>query len=166
MQRALSVVEAPHPILRKKTQKIESFNDTFRAFLDQMMTVMKESKGAGLAAPQVGESLHVFTMLISESKPYKMCNLEILSKSDETISYTEGCLSFPGVFLEIERPKSVHVRYWDEFGQMIEEEFTEWEARCIQHELDHLEGKLFIDQLSSDRKDFIIRKIQKGKAEI
>ena len=166
MQTPLKLVTAPHPVLRQKTKKIETFDESLRHFLDQMMVTMNQEHGLGLAAPQVGKSYHAFTMQMNNGQPYKMCNLEILKSSDERIAYKEGCLSFPGTFLEIERPRDVLVRYMDEFGKVIEQEFTDWESRCIQHELDHLNGTLFIDTLSKDRQDFIIRKIKKGKADI
>src|SRR3569623_1666732 len=107
----LKLVTAPDPVLRKKTQKIETIDESFRKLLDQMMSTMKTEKGTGLAAPQVGQSLHVFTMHVQDEQPYKMCNLEILKTSDDKVSYKEGCLSFPGIFLEIERPRSVIARY-------------------------------------------------------
>lgn len=160
------VVTAPDPILRQQTEKISLFDDEFRVFLDQMMETMIQGNGAGLAAPQIGKSLRLFTMLITEDKPYKMVNPEILTASKERCLYKEGCLSFPKVYLEIERPRDVRVKYMNEFGDILEEEFTGWEARCIQHELDHLNGVLFVDELSKDRRDFIIRKIQKGTPSI
>jgi peptide deformylase len=158
----LKVLTAIDPILRKSTKKIELFDDDLRLLLKQMMFTMDHYKGVGLAAPHVGKSLHIFTMKFSQETPYHMINLEILKKSDKRSNYKEGCLSFPNVFLDIARPSDVLVKYNDEHGNLIEKEFTGWESRCIQHELDHLNGILFTDSLSKDRQDFIIRKIKKG----
>lgn len=159
---SLKVLMAFDPILRQKTTEISTFDDDLRKFLDQMMTTMYKEKGVGLAAPQVGKSLHAFTMHMREKEqPYKMINAQILKFSEEQVTYKEGCLSFPNVFLEIARPRDILVKYMDEHENVLEKEFTGWESRCIQHELDHLNGILFVDELSKDRRDFIIRKIKK-----
>ena len=160
MDGSLKIVTVPAPVLRQPTKKVETFDSSLRNFTSQMEKTIKANKGTGLAAPQVGVGSHVFLMDIAD-RLYVMINLEILKSSNERSFYKEGCLSFPGVWLEIERPRDVSVRYRDEYGVLHEADFTDWEARCIQHELDHLNGRLFVDGLNKDRRDFIIRKIQK-----
>ncbi|USO02029.1 MAG: peptide deformylase [Alphaproteobacteria bacterium] len=168
MTKKLPVITAPNPILRQKAIKVENFNDELREFLDQLEYTTVTSKNCGgLAANQVGYSQHAFIMNMDrDKKPYKMVNLEILKYSDKTCMWTEGCMSFPDIWLEIERPESVLVRYMDEFGKTHEEQFSGGEARNIQHELDHLNGILMIDTFSKDRQDFIMRKIKKTKPKV
>jgi len=162
MTKKLPVITAPSPILRQKAIKVATFDEDFKKFIEQLeFTALNEPNCGGLAANQVGYSYHAFIMNMSKNKkPYKMVNLEILKFSDATCSWKEGCLSFPDVWLDIERPENVLVRYMDESGKTYEEEFKGGEARNIQHELDHLNGILMIDSLSKDRRDFILRKIK------
>jgi len=168
MTKKLPVITAPNPILRQKAIKVATFDEDFKKFLDQLeFTAANELNCGGLAANQVGYSYHAFIVNMSkDKKPYKMVNLEILKFSDAARSWKEGCLSFPDVWLDIERPESVLVKYMDESGKMHEKEFEGGEARCIQHELDHLNGILMIDSFSKDRQDFILRKIKKIKPKV
>ena len=159
----------PDPILRKKSDPLEKVDDELRKLLDDMIETMYEAPGIGLAAVQIGilkRLIVIDTSKKDEKKnPIFLINPEITYKSTNTSLYEEGCLSLPGHFAEIERPAECHLNYIDYFGKEKKLEAKGLLATCIQHEVDHLNGILFIDYLSKLKKDMIIKKLKKQKKE-
>jgi len=137
-----------------------------------MLETMYEAPGIGLAAPQVGVNLRLLVMDCANKDdgepPQPLCviNPEILATSEETNEHEEGCLSIPQVFSFITRPKEVRVRFWDENGQQHERDFGGLWATCVQHEIDHLNGKLFIDYISATKRSMVTAKMKKLKREM
>jgi len=164
------IVIEPDPILRKKSSLIENVDDQVRRLMDDMLLTMYEAPGIGLAAVQVGILRRVIVIDISKDdqkkKPMFFVNPKITHKSKKTSVYEEGCLSLPGHFAEIERPSECHVNYLDYNGREKELKADGLLATCLQHEIDHLNGILFIDYLSKLKKDMIIKKLIKHKKEI
>ena len=150
------ILTEPDPFLRQKSENVEEVNDDIRTLMDDMLDTMYDAPGIGLAAIQIGIPKRVIVIDLSkneeEKTPMYFVNPEILNKSKEDASYEEGCLSVPGQFAEISRPDKCKVKFLDYNG---EEQILEAEgllATCIQHEMDHLEGILFIDYLSKLKK--------------
>ena len=162
-----NIVIEPDPILRKISQPIETVNNETKKLLDDMLETMYAAPGIGLAAVQVGILKRIIVIDISKEKekknPFFLINPEIIFKSEKTSSYEEGCLSLPGHFAEIERPSECHVNYIDYNGKKRELKANGILSTCIQHEVDHLNGVLFIDYLSKLKKDMIIKKLIKYK---
>ena len=161
------ILTEPDPFLRQKSENVEEVNDDIRTLMDDMLDTMYDAPGIGLAAIQIGIPKRVIVIDLSkneeEKTPMYFVNPEILNKSKEDASYEEGCLSVPGQFAEISRPDKCKVKFLDYNG---EEQILEAEgllATCIQHEMDHLEGILFIDYLSKLKKNMIIKKLSKHK---
>ncbi len=165
-----NIVIEPDPILRKKSQAIEEANDDLRKLLDDMLETMYDAPGIGLAAVQIGILKRIIVIDISKDKekkdPLFLINPEITFKSKNTSVYEEGCLSLPGHFAEIERPAECHLNYIDYYGKQKSLQAKGILATCIQHEVDHLDGVLFIDYLSKLKKDMIIKKLKKHKKEL
>jgi peptide deformylase len=164
------IVIEPDPILRKKSENLEKVDNELRLLLDDMLETMYAAPGIGLAAVQVGILKRLIVIDISKDKekknPIFLINPEIIFKSKKTSIYEEGCLSLPGYFAEIERPEECHIKYIDYDGKKKEMKANGLLATCIQHEIDHLNGKLFIDYLSKLKKDMIIKKLVKHKKEL
>ena len=164
------IVIEPDPILRKKSSLIENVDDQVRKLMDDMLLTMYEAPGIGLAAVQVGILRRVIVIDISKDDqkktPIFLVNPKITHKSKKTSVYEEGCLSLPGHFAEIERPSECFVNYIDYNGREKELKADGLLATCLQHEIDHLNGILFIDYLSKLKKDMIIKKLIKHKKEI
>ncbi len=164
------IVIEPDPILRKKSEILEKVDDELRGLLDDMLETMYSAPGIGLAAVQVGILKRVIVIDVSKDKekknPFFLINPEIISKSKKTSTYEEGCLSLPGYFAEIERPAECQVKYIDYFGKKKEIKATGLLSTCIQHEIDHLNGVLFIDYLSKLKRDMIVKKLIKQKKEL
>ena len=160
----------PDPILRKKCQPIENVDDELRKLMKDMLETMYKAPGIGLAAIQVGILKRVVVVDISkddqEKHPLFFVNPEITYRSKETSVYEEGCLSLPGQFAEIERPAKCHLKYIDFNGKEKKLKADGLLSTCIQHEVDHLNGVLFIDYLSKLKKDMIIKKLIKHKKDI
>ncbi len=160
----------PDPILRKKCEPLEKVDDHTRGLMDEMLETMYGAPGIGLAAIQVGILKRVIVIDISKEKkekePLFLVNPKIFYKSKKTSVYEEGCLSLPGQFAEIERPSECHLKYLDYNGKEKELKADGLLSTCIQHEVDHLNGILFIDYLSKLKKDMIIKKLVKHKKEI
>lgn len=163
----LPLVVAPDPRLKKKALPVERVDDTIRKLMDDMVETMYAENGMGLAAPQVGISSRVIVMDIArkdeQPKIFKMANPEIVWESPEIKSYEEGCLSVPEHYAEVERPASIKLRFIDYENEIREIDADGVLAVCVQHEIDHLNGVLFIDHLSSLKRSIISRKLLKAK---
>ena len=163
----LNIIEAPDPRLKIKAKPVKEVDGRIRQLLDDMVETMHAAPGIGLAGPQVGESLRLLVIDIARdgqpSNPMKIVNPEIVWASEELQPWEEGCLSLPDQFSEVVRPAEVKVRYLDESGRKQEMHAKGVLAVCIQHEMDHLEGVLFVDHISALRRNMIMRKLQKAK---
>jgi peptide deformylase len=161
----LEIITLPNPILRKVSERIERVDDDLRRLADDMLEAMYEAPGIGLAAPQVGVSRRLIVLDVSEKEgeknPVVMVNPEIVRFADERRTYEEGCLSIPDVKVEIERPAGLTVRYLDRDGKLREVAADGLFATAIQHEIDHLDGRLIIDYLSRLKRDIIVRRFKK-----
>lgn len=159
------IILLPDPVLRLVAAPVASVDDEVRQLADDMLETMYDAPGLGLAAPQVGVSRRLFVMDMSdkdeEKKPYVMINPVIVQRSEELSVYEEGCLSIPDVRTDIERPAEVTVRYVDRQGKTQELRADGLLATCIQHEIDHLDGKLLIDYMSRLRRDMVVKKFKK-----
>ncbi len=160
----------PDPRLKKVCAPVTDLTDNLRALADDMLETMYDAPGIGLAAPQVGvlDRLIVIDCIKEEGeapRPLIMFNPEVIAASDETNVYEEGCLSIPEQYAEVTRPKEVEVTWMDQNGKLQQEVFDGLWATCVQHEIDHLNGKLFIDYLKPLKRQMITRKMQKLKRE-
>lgn len=163
----LPIIVAPDPRLKGKAEKVATVDAGVARLMADMLETMYAAPGVGLAAPQVGVSKRVIVIDAAGEKekpqPLKMANPEIIWASDETLPYEEGCLSLPDYYDEVERPARIKVRYLDHQNEVRELEAEGLLAVVIQHEMDHLEGLLFVDHLSSLRRNMILRKLTKLK---
>ena len=167
----LDIVSIPDPILRQKSAPVEAITDETRRFMHRMLKTMYEAPGIGLAAVQVGEPRRIVTIDVSRDEeekrnPLFLVNPEIVwSSQDERSTYEEGCLSIPDYYAEVERPARVRFRYIDYDGKPQEQDADGLLAVCVQHEIDHLNGVLFIDYLSKLKRDLVVRKFTKAARE-
>ena len=165
-----NIIIEPDPILREKSLPVEKVDSDLQKLLNEMLETMYAAPGIGLAAVQVGILKRLIVIDISKEKekknPLFLINPEITFRSEKTSIYEEGCLSLPGHFAEIERPAPCHVDYVDYNGKKKAFKAKGLLATCIQHEVDHLNGVLFIDYLSKLKKDMIIKKLIKQKKEL
>jgi len=162
----LPIIETPDPRLRVISKPVERVDDDLRRFMDDMLETMYDAPGIGLAAIQVGEPKRVLVIDLQENdekNPRYFVNPEIVWTSEEMSDYQEGCLSVPDVYGDVERPARVRVKYLDYNGEAREEELDGLLATCLQHEMDHLEGVLFIDHLSKLKRDMLLRKLEKAR---
>ena len=161
------ILTEPDPFLRQKSKPVEKVDDTIRKIMDDMLETMYNAPGIGLAAVQIGILKRIIVIDVSkkeeEKKPLFLINPEIKLKSKKTSIYEEGCLSLPGYFAEIERPAECNVEFIDYYGKKKELKADGLLSTCIQHEIDHLNGVLFIDYLSKLKRDMIIKKLRKQK---
>ena len=161
------IIIAPDPVLRKVATKVEAVDDRVRSLMDDMLETMYDAPGIGLAAPQIGILDRVVVVDVSakdeERNPLCMANPEVTWTSDETFTYEEGCLSLPEHYAEVTRPAEAKIRYLDETGSQQELHAEGLLATCIQHEIDHLNGILFVDYLSALKRGMILRKLTKMK---
>jgi peptide deformylase len=159
------ILVVPNPVLKQVSEPVAAVDDALRALMDDMLETMYAAPGVGLAAIQVGEPKRVIVMDLShddeERAPRAFVNPEIVWASEETLPYEEGCLSVPDYFDEVERPAKVRVRYLNYQGEAVEEEAEGLFAVCIQHEMDHLNGVLFIDHLSRLKREQAVKKVKK-----
>jgi len=164
------IIIEPDNILRKKSEALEKVDNELRRLMDDMLETMYSAPGIGLAAVQVGVLKRLIVIDISKEKekqnPIFLINPKIISQSKNTKVYEEGCLSLPGYFAEIERPAECQIEYIDYDGKKRDMKASGLLATCIQHEVDHLNGILFIDYLSKLKKDMIIKKLVKHKKEL
>jgi peptide deformylase len=160
----LDVVKYGDPILTKRAEEVTAFDETLRRLVDDMFETMYGAPGVGLAAPQVGVLKRLFVMDCSSGKDKKqkvvLINPVIEAEEGEQVG-DEGCLSFPGIFLEVKRPQRVVVRALDLDGSAIALDVMDLQARCVSHETDHLDGELFISYISPLKRDLTKRKIKK-----
>ena len=160
----------PDPILRQKCEALEKVDINTKKLMDDMLETMYAAPGIGLAGVQVGILKRLIVIDVSKDKekknPLFLINPKIISKSSNTSVYEEGCLSLPGYFAEIERPAECQIEYIDYHGKKKEMKATGLLATCVQHEVDHLNGILFIDYLSKLKRDMIIKKLVKSKKEL
>ena len=160
----------PDPILRQVSKPVERVDDDLRRLADDMLETMYAAPGIGLAAIQVAQPLRLITMDLAKReengettpKPRVFINPEIISSSEELSVYEEGCLSIPEYYEEVERPARVRVRFTDLDGKVHEEDADGLFATCIQHEIDHLNGVLFVDYLSKLKRDRVLKKFTKA----
>ena len=160
------ILTEPDPFLRKISQDVEKVDNDIRKLMYDMLETIYAAPGIGLAAIQIGVPKRVIVIDLSkeeEKTPLYFVNPKIIFKSNNNSTYEEGCLSVPGQFAEVDRPNQCHISYLDYNGQKQESKTEGLLATCIQHEIDHLEGILFIDYLSKLKKNFIIKKLSKRK---
>ncbi len=161
------ILTVPDPRLKQVSTPVEGVDDALRALMDDMLETMYAAPGIGLAAIQVGVPKRVIVMdLAREGEPPAprfFVNPEIVWASEETAPYEEGCLSVPDIYDEVERPARVKLRYLNYQGDQVEEDAEGLFAVCIQHEMDHLAGVLFIDHLSRLKRDRAVAKVKKGR---
>ena len=164
------IIIEPDPILRKKSEGVEQVDNNLKKLMDEMLETMYAAPGIGLAAVQIGVLKRLIVIDISKEdqkkNPLFLVNPEITFQSKNLSTYEEGCLSLPGYFAEIERPAECHLKYLDYDGNQKNLKAEGLLATCIQHEIDHLNGILFIDYLSKLKKDMIIKKLVKHKKEL
>jgi peptide deformylase len=160
------ILTAPNPILKQVSKPVDEVTDELRALMDDMLETMYDAPGIGLAAIQVGEPLQILVLDVAhdedEPKPQYFVNPEIIWASEELSTYEEGCLSVPEFAAEIDRPAEIRLRYLDYDGKEQEMQADGLLATCIQHEMDHLKGILFIDHLSNVKRNMIVRKLIKA----
>jgi peptide deformylase len=168
----LPIVEIPDPRLRLVSKPVDEVDDGVRQFVADMFDTMYAANGIGLAAIQVGVDQRILVIDLQadedeEGKPIRApkayINPEILSASDELSTYNEGCLSIPDQYAEVRRPARCRVRWLDETGALHEEELDGLLATCMQHEIDHLNGVLFIDHVSRLKRDMLLKKLAKQR---
>ena len=164
------ILTIPDPILRKKSIPVKRIDKEIKNLMDDMLKSMYSAPGIGLAAIQIGVPKRVVVMDLSkdqdQKKPLYFINPEIVWKSDINSTYEEGCLSIPNQFAKIDRPEKCHIKYLDYNGNEKQIKAEGLLSTCIQHEIDHLNGVLFIDHLSKLKKDIIIKKVSKDKKEL
>ena len=168
----MTVLEVPDPRLRLVAEPVETADDSTRPLVADMIETMYDFNGIGLAATQVGVQKRVLVIDLQEEKdeddkpiknPKAYINAEILSVSDEVSTYNEGCLSIPEQYAEVARPARCRVKWLDETGAAHEEDFDGLLSTCMQHEIDHLDGVLFIDHISRLKRDMVMKKLAKQR---
>jgi len=171
----LPIITAPDPRLKQLSEPVEKVDDELRRLMDDMLETMYAAPGIGLAAVQVGVAKRVLVVDVTpdrengegkdgeDRKPICMANPEIISFGDDLTVLEEGCLSLPDQFAEVERPGNIRLRYIDYQGELREQEMSGLLATCVQHEIDHLDGILFVDHLSGLKRNIILRRLAKEK---
>ena len=161
------IIVAPDPRLKLKSKPVEHVDDEIRTLMDDMLESMHVAHGIGLAAPQIGVQKRVIVVDAAkeeeESSPLRLANPEIIEVSDDDLAHEEGCLSLPEQYSEVIRPDRVRVRYLDHENEIREMDAEGILAVCIQHEIDHLDGILFVDHISALKRNMILRKLTKIK---
>jgi peptide deformylase len=163
----LPIITAPDPRLKLKARPVPAVDDKVRRLMDDMLETMYHAVGVGLAAPQVGVVQRIIVVDVARDgeppQPMRIANPEILWRSDEIISASEGCLSLPEHYADVERPAAIRLRYLDHENEIRELEAKGLLATCVQHEIDHLDGLLFVDHISALKRGIILRKLAKAK---
>jgi peptide deformylase len=163
----LSIITAPDPRLKIKARRVVAVDDDVRRLMDDMLETMRKAIGIGLAAPQVGVAKRVIVLDVArqgeQPEPMMLANPEILWRSTELATFSEGCLSLPEHYADVTRPAAIRLRYLDYQSEIREIEVSGLLATCIQHEVDHLEGVLFVDHISLVKRGMVLRKLAKAK---
>jgi peptide deformylase len=163
----LPIITAPDPRLKIKARPVAAVDDEVRRLMDDMLETMRQAIGIGLAAPQVGVAKRVIVLDVARDgekpQPVMLANPEILWRSPELTTGSEGCLSLPEHYAEVTRPAEIGLRYLDYQNEIRETEAAGLLATCIQHEIDHLDGVLFVDHISLVKRGIILRKLAKSK---
>jgi peptide deformylase len=163
----LPIITAPDPRLKLKARPVPAVDAKVRRLMDDMLETMYHSVGVGLAAPQVGVAQRVIVIDVARDgeppQPMRIANPEILWRSEDIISASEGCLSLPEHYAEVERPAAIRLRYLDHENEIRELDAKGLLATCVQHEIDHLDGLLFVDHISALKRGIILRKLAKTK---
>ncbi|MAH88864.1 MAG: peptide deformylase [Pelagibacterales bacterium] len=163
----MKIIVAPDNRLNQVSKKIDIVDNTTISILDQMLECMYKNNGIGLAAPQVGILKRLVVVDCNDKsnnkKPLKLINPEIIKLSTENSEFEEGCLSLPTQYAKVKRPTEIIIKFQNVKGVFCKEVFSGLEATCIQHEIDHLDGKLFVDHISKLKKNIIIKKLIKLK---
>ncbi len=163
----IPIITAPDPRLKRKSKPVVKVDQRVRKLMADMLETMYDSNGIGLSAPQVGVLERVVVVDCAREgetpQPMKLANPEVVWRSDETVVCNEGCLSLPEQYADVERPVAVRIRYLDEQNEIREIEARDLLATCIQHEIDHLDGVLFVDRISALKRSIILRKLSKTK---
>ena len=163
----LDIIIAPDPLLKAKAHKVGHVDERVSRLMEDMLETMYAAPGIGLAAPQVGVLKRVLVIDIAAKgeppQPFRIADPEILWQSNELATYNEGCLSFPDQYADVTRPAEAKIRFLDENNQRRELHASGLLATCVQHEIDHLDGVLFVDHLSSLKRNIILRKLAKWK---
>lgn len=163
----LPIITAPDPRLNRRAKAVEKVDAEVRQLMDDMLETMYQAPGIGLAAPQVGVLQRVIVVDCAKAEekpqPHKIANPEILWRSTDMLVNNEGCLSLPEHYADVERPAEIKLRYIDEQNEIRELHAKGLLATCIQHEIDHLEGMLFVDHISALKRSIILRKLAKTK---
>ena len=163
----LPIIVAPDPRLKQVAKPVAKVDAEVRRLMDDMLETMYKAPGIGLAAPQVGKLLRVIVVDIAREdekpQPLRMANPELIAVSDEDAVYNEGCLSLPEHYADVTRPAAIKVRYIDHENEIRELAADGLLATCIQHEMDHLDGILFVDHLTALKRNMILRKLLKAK---
>ena len=162
----MKILFVPHPVLRQKSNKLKNIKEEDIKIAKQMMDVMMKAPGVGLAANQVGILKQIVTINFEDKEnnkksKYILFNPSIIKYSIETVVMEEGCLSLPEQYADVERPQDIVVEYIDENKKNVKRAVEGYEARILQHEIDHLSGKLFVDYLSSLKRNILIKKVKK-----
>ena len=160
----LRILEFPDPKLRTKALPVDNVDDALRQLIDDMFDTMYQAPGIGLAATQIDVHRRLLVADVSSERtdPHVLINPVIIEKDGLTVT-EEGCLSVPGFYEEVERAEHIRVRYLDRDGEEVESEFEEMLAVCLQHEIDHLDGKLFVDYLSEAKRQRIRKRLEKDR---
>ena len=168
------IYETPDAVLREISKPVEVFDDELKTLVEDLLETMYDAPGIGLAAVQVGEPIRLLVIDLQEPEeeggepvrdPKVFINPEILWHSDDEVPYTEGCLSVPEQYAEVMRPNKIRAKWRDVEGNTYEEEIDGLLAVCLQHEMDHLNGVLFIDHLSRLKRDMVLKKLAKWRKE-
>ena len=171
------IYETPDAVLRQISKPVETFDDELKTLVSDMFETMYAAPGIGLAAVQVGVPIRLLVIDLQEpadpedpespavKQPRVFINPEVLWHSDNEVPYTEGCLSVPEQYAEVMRPERIRAKWQDEHGKTFEEEIDGLLAVCLQHEMDHLNGVLFIDHLSRLKRDMVLKKLAKWRKE-
>ena len=163
----LDIIIAPDPRLKLKCKPVAKVDAKVARLMDDMLETMYAAPGIGLAAPQVGVTQRIIVLDVAREDekpaPLKMANPELVWVSDEDVTYNEGCLSLPEHYADVARPKAIRVRYLDHQNEIRELKAEGLLATCIQHEMDHLDGVLFVDHITALKRNIILRKLLKAK---
>jgi peptide deformylase len=162
----LEILQAPHPLLRSRARAVLKVDDALRRLAEDMLETMYKAPGIGLAAPLVGVLQRLVVLDVADGeqrRPMVLVNPELVWRSEQRVTAEEGCLSLPGQFADVSRAAEVGLRYLDQRGEVRELSAEGLLARCLQHEIDHLDGILFVDHLTALKRNMIMRKLIKSR---